>query len=143
MASPEKGAAETGTGADRTCPSARCEPGAALLGVKGSDGRIANLRTAMPIDAAFIDAARDAGPPEQRMRFASPCATTGCSQWTGERCGVIDRVLDHLKDATVAQRETLPACPIRGTCRWYDQSGASACYACELVVTDNSAMAAE
>ncbi|MDO6588743.1 hypothetical protein DS901_14900 [Loktanella sp. D2R18] len=139
MGSPEKGVPEvTSTGADRTCPSARCEPGATLLGVKGEDGRINHLRTAMPIDAHFVDTARQAGPPEQRMRFASRCATEGCSQWTGSRCGVIDRVLTHLGTMDLPVQNGLPACPIRATCRWFDQTGAAACHACTYVTTDNA-----
>lgn len=143
MPGPAHGGAGPDTGTDRTCPSARCESGATLLGIKGPDGRIRHLRTALPIDDGFIAAAQEVGPPERRMRFAAPCATSGCSQWTGDRCGVIDRVLDHLATMDAPLRDTLPPCPIRGTCRWFDQTGEVACRACDLVVTDNSAIAAE
>ncbi|WP_341366960.1 hypothetical protein [Yoonia sp. BS5-3] len=144
MARPDGGdTADPDTGADRTCPSARCAPGATLLGVKGSDGRVHNLRTAMPIDEAFVQQAKAHGAPEQRMRFAAKCETSGCSQWTGDRCGVIDRVLGHLEAHKVPLRDDLPPCPIRGTCRWYSQTGRTACHACDLVVTDNSQIAAE
>lgn len=144
MGGPAKGSTATAdTGTDRTCPSARCAPGATLLGIKGKDGRVTNFRTAMPIDDAFVKKAKAVGPPEQRMRFASPCQTNGCSQWTGDRCGVIDRVLGHLDVNNITLRSDLPPCPIRSTCRWHSQTGARACYACEMVVTDNSAMAAE
>lgn len=126
---------------DKTCPSARAAPGATLLGIRGPDGRIANMRTPLPVTETFLDAAGDA--PETRMRFASKCETSGCAQWTGTRCGVIDNVLEHLEAAKVPVRDTLPPCPIRGTCRWHAQTGVRACYACELVTTDTRAIAAE
>ncbi len=141
MARPEKGQAVTG--AERTCPSARCAPGATLLGVKGPDGRVKNLRTAMPLDDAFVAQAQAHGMPEQRMRFASNCETKGCSQWTGTRCGVIDKVLGQLAALNAPLRSDLPPCPIRNTCRWFSQTGRAACSACELVITDNSHIAAE
>lgn len=128
---------------DKTCPSARAAPGAILLGVKGADGRIKHMRTAMSVDAAFIESASTSGKPEARMRFGAPCQTSGCAQWTGTRCGVIDNVLEHLAVDRAPVAKTLPPCPIRATCRWYDQTGETACYACDLVVTDQSAIAAE
>ncbi len=128
---------------DKTCPSARAAPGATLLGIKGADGRVKPMRTMMVVDQTFVDNASVPGPPEARMRFASKCETSGCKQWTGTRCGVIDNVLAHLKVVDVDVRDTLPPCAIRPTCRWFDQSGESACHACELVITDQSAMAAE
>jgi hypothetical protein len=127
----------------RTCPSARCAPGNLLLGVKGADGEVHHMRKAMQIDEEFVEKAREKGPPEARMRFASTCATSGCAQWTGTRCGVIDNVLAHLEAIKHPVRTSLPPCPIRATCRWFDQSGEQACQACSLVITDQSALAAE
>ncbi len=144
MGRPERGTLDSiNAGADRSCPSARCEPGAKLLGVKGADGRIHNLRTAMAVDDEFITTASKVGPPEQRMRFSSHCATNGCSQWTGNRCGVIDRVLTHIEGFHLPKSDGLPACPIRATCRWFDQTGAKACHACSYVVTDNASAVVE
>ena len=126
---------------DKTCPSARCEPGAVLLGVAGSDGRIKPLRTALRIDQYFVDAARKLGSPEARMRFAAPCQTTGCTQWSKGGCGVVEKVLSHLAvpDATDA---ALPPCLIRATCRWFSQRGARACSVCDLVITDQASLVA-
>ncbi|MFC3613665.1 hypothetical protein ACFORG_07815 [Lutimaribacter marinistellae] len=128
---------------DRTCPSATCTPGNQLLGVKGADGYVRHLRTALTIDADFVETASELGKPEARMRFASTCATSGCAQWTGTRCGVIDHVIEHLEQVKVPLAPSIPPCPIRGSCRWYDQTGETACRACSLVVTDQSAIAAE
>ena len=107
-----------------------------MLGLLGSDGRIANLRTLMQVDEAFLQAARAAGPPEARMRFANRCQTSGCSQWTGHSCGVIERVMQRVADSGLPQPRALQPCTIRATCRWYAQAGAEACAACAMVITD-------
>lgn len=116
-----------------TCPSAPATPGAGLLGVLGPDGQIHNLRTAMQVDADFLNAAKAAGPPEARMRFTGTCQTSGCKQWTGSRCGVIDRAMAALEPPP---RTELPPCTIRATCRWFAQTGPTACPTCALIITD-------
>ena len=67
------------------------------------------------------------------MRFTNRCETSGCMQWTGSRCGVIDRAMALLEEPVAAQ---LAPCTIRATCRWFDQTGPSACSTCALIVTD-------
>lgn len=127
----------TSPGQGPTCPSAPAEPGALLLGLRGPEGRIVPVRTAMAVDAGFVAAARAEGAPEARMRFASPCREGGCAQWTGDRCGVIARVMDHLH--APAPPPALPPCLIRATCRWFSERGGAACGVCELIVTDQMA----
>ncbi|MES2436096.1 MAG: hypothetical protein V4586_19965 [Pseudomonadota bacterium] len=119
--------------ASYACPSAPATPGAGLLGVLGPDGKIHNLRTPITVDADFLNAAKAAGPPEARMRFTGTCQTSGCSQWTGSRCGVIDRALQALQAPVQPE---LPPCTIRATCRWFAQTGPKACATCALIVTD-------
>lgn len=127
----------------RSCPSAPAAPGARLLGLLGPDGRIHNLKSAVTVDAEFLESAAEAGPVEARMRFASRCQTSGCAQWTGSRCGVIDRALAHI-EAVLPEVETaaLLPCTIRQDCRWYAQTGARACAACAYIVTDRRARVA-
>lgn len=121
----------------RSCPSAPAAPGARLLGMLGPDGRIHNLKTPVAVDAAFLETAAAAGPVEARMRFAGRCQTSGCAQWTGQRCGVIDRAMAYLEGALPQpDQAALPPCTIRSDCRWYDQTGAAACATCAYVVTD-------
>lgn len=131
--------------ASHACPSAPATPGSGLLGVLGLDGKIHNLRTLMPVDKNFLAAVRLRGAPEARMRFTSPCQTSGCSQWTGTRCGVIDRAMKEMEVPGAPLATDLPACTIRGTCRWYAQNGPQACGTCAYIVTDNrqTDMAAE
>jgi hypothetical protein len=119
------------------CPSAPAAPGALLLGVLGGDGRIHNLRTPVAVDAGFLERAARAGPVEARMRFAGRCEASGCTQWTGTRCGVIDRAMALLdRDTPPPSSQPLPPCTIRADCRWFAQRGAGACGTCSLIVTD-------
>lgn len=114
------------------CPSARCEPGAILLGIVGRDGRVGYLSTQMVVDERFVENARRGRDPEKRFRFAQPCVEAPCGYWRDGRCGVVDGV--------VAQAEPLaaplPRCSIRADCRWFAQRGPDACAVCPLVVTD-------
>jgi hypothetical protein len=129
---------------ERSCPSAPAAPGAGLLGVLGADGRIHNLRTAVRVDAEFLKAASQAGPVEARMRFSGRCQTSGCAQWTGTRCGVIDRAMALVETWKTPVAEDLPPCTIRGDCRWFSQNGPVACGTCTLIVTDTrGSLAAE
>jgi hypothetical protein len=125
-----------------TCPSAPAEPGVILLGIKGAEGRIVPMRTAMKVDREFLDAAAQAGPPEARMRFAAPCQKGACAQWTGTHCGVAARVLEHMAaHPDLLRSDGVQPCLIRATCRWFAERGAAACQACDLVVTDQAALA--
>ena len=127
------------------CPSSRCEPGALLLGLVLPDGRVAYASDRIAVDDEFVDIARQGRSPEQRFRFASPCVQSACRQWTGNRCGVIDEVLDQVNrkamspedDAADPVQMDLPPCSIRDDCRWWNQHGRSACEVCPLVITDS------
>ena len=119
-------------GDELLCPSARCEAGAILLGVVGSDSRVGFIRPLMTIDEQFVEAARRARAPEKRFRFAQPCVAEDCRHWHNSRCGVADAATKRKEAAA----RPLPACSIRPSCRWFSQSGASACAACPYVVTD-------
>ncbi|MEP6564584.1 MAG: hypothetical protein ABJB10_05560 [Mesorhizobium sp.] len=126
---------------EKSCPSARAEPGALLIGVVGADGIVQPIPTRLEIDAEFVDLASKAGVPEARFRFAGRCVEGQCKQWTGNSCGVIEKVLTGMAEQKIAPAENLPRCAIRGTCRWYSQRGADACRACVYVVTDQSMLA--
>jgi hypothetical protein len=108
-----------------------------LIGVVGADGQVANLGTPLPVDAAFLDAARAHGSPERRFRFSSPCAEGRCTQWDGQGCGLIDLIHDYVTaPGALEMPGSLRPCPIRARCRWWRQRGAVACAVCPLVVTD-------
>jgi hypothetical protein len=123
---------------ERLCPSARCEEGAILLGIVGKDGVVGYVRPRVAVDAEFVRRAREGRTPEKRFRFSQPCIESGCQQWTGDRCGVIDRVLPAAQEAGAidTSANALPRCTIRPRCRWFAQVGRRACLVCPLVVTE-------
>jgi hypothetical protein len=114
------------------CPSFGCEAGAMLIGIILPNGRVAFAADKIVIDQEFVAAAREGRSAESRFRFAGPCVRTGCRQWTGERCGVIDRLLP----LNQSESNELPECAIRPQCRWFRQSGPAACAICPEVITD-------
>jgi len=129
------------TGGCYTCPSAPCEAGATLLGVISADGRVGFVQPPVQISLEFVERAHRGNPPERRFRFAQPCVEHACAQWVSSRCSIIDRVQSAYRAAAVQEsNETdttpLPTCSIRKTCRWFAQSGRSACAVCPLVITD-------
>jgi hypothetical protein len=120
----------------RTCPSGRCREGAVLLGIVGANGVLGYVAPAMPIDAEFVERARQGLNPEARFRFAEACVEQECAQWTDCRCGVIEQVL-HSREGERIVREAsglLPSCVIRSSCRWFAQTGPLACAVCPHVV---------
>lgn len=117
------------------CPSSVCIEGSALLGVVNTQGTVDILPEPIPIDEEFMQEANKGRKPETRFRFTNTCVKKECQQWNGQGCGVIEKVQQLLNiEATLQQ---LPACGIRSRCRWYLQSGPSACHACIYVVKDD------
>jgi hypothetical protein len=129
------------SGKNLMCPSSTCEEGAVLLGMILPDGTVAYAAERKVVTPQLVQIMRDRGEAERKFRFGGKCVKGGCKQWTGDRCGVIDRVTAHVGgDDDVQQRlrdNDLPECTIRDECRWFEQSGALACASCSLVVTDS------
>lgn len=124
-------------GDGRLCPSARCTPGATLLGVVAADGVVEYVGPGVTVDETFVTRAREGRAPEKRFRFADACVRDRCLQWTGTRCGIIDGVLASPAGKAAGDTvEALPRCGIRGSCRWFAQEGPRACRVCPLVITD-------
>jgi hypothetical protein len=119
----------------KACPSAPCQEGAVLLGIMTTSGTLAYVQPPTRVDADFVARAKAMGRPEARFRFSTPCIQSGCPQWTGEGCAVVDKVLEEEQPVATSE-DRLPRCSIRRTCRWYSQRGADACAVCPLVVAD-------
>src|SRR6478609_388944 len=105
--------------ASNLCPSSVGAKGAWLLGLVQGDNTVALLQNPLEIDQAFIDTAKESGPLEKRFRFANKCVKSGCRQWTGSRCGVIDVLVEA--NPNLETYNTLKPCAIRNQCRWYSQ----------------------
>lgn len=118
---------------ERTCPSAPCAPGSALIGLVRSDGTVGYVRPALPVTDDFLERAAAGPTPGARFRFAAPCVEEGCVQWGDEGCGVIRTVLETV--APDGAPASLPRCAIRDACRWFAQEGRAACAVCPLVIT--------
>ncbi|HEX8161271.1 MAG TPA: hypothetical protein VF538_05330 [Pyrinomonadaceae bacterium] len=116
------------------CPSATCREGALLVGIVMPDGLVAFTSERIVIDEEFVQIARRGASPEKRFRFGGTCVKGACAQWTGDRCGVIDEVLQVVPPR--GDLSELPDCSIRAQCRWFAQSGGAACAACPEVITD-------
>ena len=118
------------------CPSSRAKPGARLIGVRQDNGAVAILPQPLHIDEHFIEIANRSSPAEQKFRFTHKCVESGCTQWTGSRCGVADNVLALAEGMQL--QEGIPSCGIRHQCRWYNQNGENACKVCPLVITETT-----
>lgn len=116
-----------------SCPSARCETGAHLFGIVGSDGLVGYISPPLPVTEAFVEQVRGDRHPESRFRFTNTCAEQGCRHWTGSRCEVVDTALIALREQALPR---IRPCAIRHSCRWFHQVGRSACEVCPLVITD-------
>ena len=119
----------------KTCPSSTCSEGSLLLGIMTPRGTLAYLRPPMPIDAEFVERETAVGNPERRFRFAGTCVEGACPQWTGGGCAIADLAADSAPAEPHAV-DSLPACSIRHSCRWFSQRGAAACSVCPLIVAD-------
>jgi hypothetical protein len=118
----------------KLCPSHNCQEGSILLGVVDGNGRVDFLTDRMIVNQEFVQIARAGRTPEKRFRFGGQCVTSGCKQWTGKRCGVIDSITESVE--INVENADLPECSIRSECRWFYQSGSEACAICPEVITD-------
>jgi len=132
----------TDNGAELSCPSARCEVGAVLLGIVGADGVVGYVTPRMTVDRDFVRKACAGRTPETRFRFAQPCIKGRCKRWTGSDCGLITKILDspEASNRGASMSGSLPKCVIRSSCRWFAQGGVRACAVCPLIIhsQDNS-----
>lgn len=120
----------------KLCPSSTCSKGASLLGVVQGNKKVNFLEIPIKLNDEFIQKAHEQGEPEKKFRFTNKCVKSGCNQWTGSSCGVMNE-LSALNPSVTANEEDLPKCFIRRTCRWYSQDGGKACKICLFVVTES------
>ncbi|WP_149184221.1 hypothetical protein [Streptomyces sp. TRM49041] len=114
------------------CPSgAPDRPESVVLGVRsGPDGQVDYL--AAPLPAAEVVATLPEGiPPTRVLRFASHCVSE-CANRVGTTCGLADRMLALPPPEATGP---VPRCHLRPHCKWWHQTGPSACHHCPAVAT--------
>lgn len=113
------------------CPSgAPDRPESVVLGVRsGEDGQVSYLAEPLPA-AEVVGVIPDGIPPTRVLRFASHCVSE-CANRSGEACTLIDRVTTLPAPTT----GPVPRCHLRPHCKWWHQSGTSACHHCPAVAT--------
>jgi hypothetical protein len=118
------------------CPSARPEiEDSQVFGIINGtveNPHVSYLKKTLPVTEEIIALA---GPvtPTEIFRTAAPCAGHGCQHFDGQNCSLAQRVVEQFSPVD----ETLPPCPIRRDCRWFQQEGKPACLRCPQVITDN------
>lgn len=121
---------------DLLCPSAQPTlPDAHAIGLVDhtmDEPEVAYLERPLPVTPELLESTAPVRPTEV-FRFAAPCQTDKCGHWDGTDCGLVARVTQLLPVVSLV----LPRCNVRGDCRWYHQSGRSACMRCPQVLTQN------
>ena len=115
------------------CPSSQPDNDAVAFGViEGTveSPRVAYLERSQPVEEIVQPSAVK---PTEMLRIASSCQEKGCLHFDGSNCRLAAKIVEQLPTVT----ETLPACQIRSSCRWWQQEGKSACLRCPQVVTEN------
>lgn len=124
------------------CPSAQPEMSNPLiLGVRSGSPeapRISYLEHPVPASPDLISLAHPLNPTEV-YRFVAHCEENACRHFDGVDCKLASRIVQILP----AVVDTLPACRIRPTCRWFQQEGRAACIRCPQVITQVSQPSAE
>ncbi|MBD2679340.1 nitrogen fixation protein [Nostoc paludosum FACHB-159] len=119
------------------CPSGQPKIGdTVVFGVVGGTVEAASityLKESQPVTEEILALS---GPvkPTEIFRIASSCQANACQHFDGANCRLAMRIVEQLPTVV----ETLPACQIRSSCRWWQQEGKAACYRCPQIVTNNS-----
>ncbi|MEG3635890.1 hypothetical protein [Micromonospora palythoicola] len=121
---------------ERMCPSTPAGNATVFLGMITPAGRVAYVTPALPAEVAVAAATEADVAVETRYRLAGPCVTSRCGFWTGEHCGLGERLVASYAQTVGEPEVELPRCAIRRTCRWFAEQGPAACVACAHVVTD-------
>ena len=120
----------------KLCPSAQPDmAGAIAFGVIGGTAEepvASYLKETIPVTPELLQLARPVKPTEV-FRFAAPCAESGCQHYSGDSCQLAEKISTDVPTSL----QKLPACKIRGSCRWWAEQGRAACFRCPLVVTEH------
>lgn len=117
------------------CPSAEPEmEGSVIFGIVAGtyeQPQLVHLRETKQIPAELL-ALDSPVKPTEIFRIAANCDEK-CGHFDGSKCRLSQRIVEGLP----AVSEVLQPCPIRATCRWWNQEGKEACFRCLQIVRDN------
>ena len=120
------------------CPSARPDQddsvAFAVVGGTPEEPRAGYLEEVQPVTPQLLALTRPVRPTEV-LRFAAPCARSGCMHYDGDGCSLGRRTVALVQPVV----EALPPCRIRPRCRWFAEQGRDVCFRCPVIVTDNYA----
>jgi len=120
-----------------SCPSAQPDmEGARVFGLIAGDPaepRIAYLSRDAVVEVSRAIALDDVAPTEV-FRFSAKCEQHRCSHFDGNFCTLASRLHGVLKPVV----DSLPACTVRPSCRWYAEQGREICLRCPQIVTLNA-----
>ena len=101
----------------------------AIIDNRSAERRVHYLGTPMRATAEIVDLAGGELPTDV-FRFTAPCREKECSHFVSGGCRLPDLIVNMFPVS-----EELPACSIRGACRWFAQAGGTACLRCPHIVT--------
>jgi hypothetical protein len=117
------------------CPSAKPEmDGSVIFGIVAGtpeQPQLHHLREPKQIPSELL-ALDSPVKPTEIFRIAATC-TEECLHFDGANCRLSQRIVEGLPQVS----ESIPPCPIRVDCRWWNQDGKEACLRCTQIVRDN------
>jgi hypothetical protein len=118
------------------CPSAQPDmDNAVLFGIVGGDVLAPQVTYLSQPQSITDNTNQLSNPvkPTEMFRIAASCEVKKCQHFDGANCRLAMRIVARLPKVV----DTLPACAIRSSCRWWQQEGKSACLRCPQVATEN------
>jgi hypothetical protein len=117
------------------CPSAKPEmDGSVIFGIVAGtpeQPQLHHLRETKQIPSELL-ALESPVKPTEIFRIAATCSEK-CLHFDGANCRLSQRIVEGLPQVS----ESIPPCPIRADCRWWNQDGKEACLRCTQIVRDN------
>jgi hypothetical protein len=117
------------------CPSAQPDmPDGVVFGIvrgTANEPRVTYLADPLPVTAEVLALAEPVHPTEV-FRIGARCARHGCQHYDGERCRLVQQLVEQIPPAASQP----PACRLRPRCRWWLEQGTSACLRCPVIVTE-------
>ena len=101
-----------------------------VIGGSVEEPRVAYLKESAVVDVSSFGKLGTLQPTHV-FRFAARCEEHRCAHYNGQRCTLIQHIVEKL-DPVV---DLLPPCLVRPTCRWFAEVGSEACRRCPQVIT--------